>query len=167
MSNVAKLALKQFIDDGHYIQVVEEVDYLPVYKGKDFGKAWTTPLIPYIDSVKEDYFAVRPAPRAFDHPSFVFVLVECYALPGRNKMFRFGNQPQPQLISVVSGPIFDVEAGCRLDVPHIGLLLSGAQYTVYMEAWMALTCQLFRLFRHCFVLFCFVSVRQRGCHINI
>jgi len=40
MINVAKLALKQFIDDGHYIQVVEEVDYLPVYKGKDFGKAW-------------------------------------------------------------------------------------------------------------------------------
>ena len=40
MINVAKMAVKQFIDDGHYIQVIEEVDYLPVYKGKDFNKAW-------------------------------------------------------------------------------------------------------------------------------
>ena len=40
MINVAKLALKQFIDDEHYIQVIEEVDFLPVYKGKDFDKAW-------------------------------------------------------------------------------------------------------------------------------
>ena len=35
-----KNAVKKIIDDGHYIQVIEGVDFLPVYKGKDFDKAW-------------------------------------------------------------------------------------------------------------------------------
>ena len=35
-----KNAIKKIIDDGHYIQVIEGVDFLPVYKGKDFDKAW-------------------------------------------------------------------------------------------------------------------------------
>ena len=38
--NIAKEVVRKFVDDGLYIQVIEEKDYLPVYKGKDFSKAW-------------------------------------------------------------------------------------------------------------------------------
>jgi hypothetical protein len=44
-----KKAVKKIIDDGHYIQVIEGVDFLPVYKGKDFDKAW---------KAIEEYFSV-------------------------------------------------------------------------------------------------------------
>jgi hypothetical protein len=35
-----KRAIKKITDDGYYIQVIEGTDFLPVYKGKDFDKAW-------------------------------------------------------------------------------------------------------------------------------
>ena len=41
MSSLAKESLEKFIGDGFYIQVVEDVDNKPVYKGKNFNLAWS------------------------------------------------------------------------------------------------------------------------------
>ena len=41
MSSLAKESLEKFIGDGFYIQVVEDVDNKPVYRGKNFNLAWS------------------------------------------------------------------------------------------------------------------------------
>jgi hypothetical protein len=45
-------------DNSSLPSLPDNFEFVSLGSQKDFGKAWTTPLIPYIDSVKEDYFAV-------------------------------------------------------------------------------------------------------------
>jgi hypothetical protein len=45
-------------DDSNIPELPDNFNFVSLGKQSDFGKYWTNPLIPYIDNIKEEYFAV-------------------------------------------------------------------------------------------------------------